>query len=197
MPEGEQRDAVLSGLGKGAVAGGVIALLLGTRTGRKIASPAIKLGSLAALGAIGYKVYKNYQEGQGVEVQDGSIATIEGPAAESRSMGLIKAMIAAAKADGQVDAAETARIVEEIKAANLGDQAATILMTEVQRPLDVDEVASHADSPEAAIEMYLASLVVVDKENIAEKTYLEKLASALKLDNELVQQLETEAFAPA
>ena len=34
--QGQSRDAMLSGLGKGALAGGVLGLLLGTKSGRKI-----------------------------------------------------------------------------------------------------------------------------------------------------------------
>ena len=47
-----ERDAMVSGLGKGAVAGGVLALLLGTRLGRRLTGKALKYGSLAALGTV-------------------------------------------------------------------------------------------------------------------------------------------------
>lgn len=41
VPEsGEQREAMLSGIGKGALAAGVLALLLGTGTGRKMTGAA-------------------------------------------------------------------------------------------------------------------------------------------------------------
>ena len=60
FPEaGPERDKFLKNLGVGAAAGGVLALLVGTKSGRKVLSPAVKLGSLAALGGLGYKIYSD------------------------------------------------------------------------------------------------------------------------------------------
>jgi hypothetical protein len=47
---GPERDAALSNLGKGALAGGALALLLGTSAGRKLTGTAAALGGLGALG---------------------------------------------------------------------------------------------------------------------------------------------------
>jgi len=44
---GEKRDATISGLKTGAVAAGVMALLVGTKSGRKLTGSALKLGSFA------------------------------------------------------------------------------------------------------------------------------------------------------
>ncbi|MEZ5450173.1 MAG: DUF533 domain-containing protein [Thiolinea sp.] len=64
VPEqGPERDAMLSGLGKGAAAAGVLALLLGTRTGRRVTGTGLKIGSLAALGGIAYQLYNRWQQG--------------------------------------------------------------------------------------------------------------------------------------
>ena len=46
--EGPQRDAMLSGLGKGALGAGALGLLLGSKGGRKIAGSALTLGGLAS-----------------------------------------------------------------------------------------------------------------------------------------------------
>jgi len=56
IPEaGPERDELMKKVGAGVGAAGLLALLLGTKTGRKTLSPAIKVGSVAALGALGYK----------------------------------------------------------------------------------------------------------------------------------------------
>jgi uncharacterized membrane protein YebE (DUF533 family) len=39
--------------------GALVAVLLGTRTGRNLAGTAIKLGGLAAIGSVAYNAYKN------------------------------------------------------------------------------------------------------------------------------------------
>jgi len=96
--DGAEKDAMMSGLGKGAAAGGLIALLLGTRFGRRITGKALKYGTLAALGTVAYKAYQNYQESSSGEVADAgqAVGELDGVAAEKRSMTLLKAMISAA-----------------------------------------------------------------------------------------------------
>jgi len=194
-PEGPQRDAMLKNLGIGAAAGSLLALLVGTKTGRKVLSPAVKLGSLAALGGIGYKVYTQWQKKQGLEATGYSIVDLNGPEVNDRSMAIIKAMIGAAKADGEIDEAERAIIIEKINASDLEKSATEILMAELLKPLDVDAIAAAADSPESAVEIYLASLILTDKSNSVEQSYLDRLSKALKLDPQLVKDLEAQAFA--
>ena len=62
MPKkGEQDyDATIDGMKKGAIAVGVLALLLGTGAGRRVTGSALKIGSLAAIGGIGWKAYQNW-----------------------------------------------------------------------------------------------------------------------------------------
>ena len=196
-PPGPERDAMLKNLGVGAAAGGLLALLIGTKSGRKVLSPAVKLGSLAALGGLGYKVFTEWQKSQGLEVSGQPIANLTGPEANDRSMAIIKAMIGAAKADGTIDQAEQAIIVDQINSSDLEKPAADILLSELQKPLDVEAIAAGADSPESAVEIYLASLLLTDKSNAQEQSYLSKLSEALKLDSKLVADLESQAFSPA
>jgi uncharacterized membrane protein YebE (DUF533 family) len=61
------RGAGESHLGKyatGAAAGGALALLLGSRRGRRYGGKALKVGSIAAIGALAYKVWDQYQRNQ-------------------------------------------------------------------------------------------------------------------------------------
>ena len=197
LPEaGPERDKMLKNLGAGAAVGGLLALLIGTKTGRKVLSPAIKLGGLAALGTVGYKAYQNWQQQQGLSADRGqSILNLEGPAAADRSSSILRAMIAAAKADGTIDADERQTIMDQIKAFNLESSASDLLFEELQKPLDVKEIASMSTSPEMAVELYLASMVIVDQQSASEQKYLESLASELKLDPALLAQLEKETLA--
>ena len=196
-PAGPERDKVLKKLGIGVAAGSLMALLLGTKSGRKLLSPAAKLGSLAALGGLGYKVYTEWLKTQGGETAGQSIAALTDESANARSMTIIKAIIAAAKSDGTIDAEEQQVIVQHIKDAGMEESLSNVLMTELQKPLDVAEIVAEVDSPEAAVEVYLASLLMTDKQSEAEQSYLGRLAKALKLDASLVQSLEAEALATA
>ena len=194
-PPGPERDAMLKNLGIGVAAGGLLALLVGTKSGRRVLTPAVKLGSLAALGGIGYKVYTEWQKSQGIESSGQSILSLTGPAANDRSMAIVKAMIGAAKADGQIDDAERAVIMKRIDDSDLDTAASETLKNELEKPLDVEAIAANADSTESAVEIYLASLLLTDKSNPAEQSYLRKLSEALKLDAQLVVDLETQAFS--
>ena len=48
----------------GAILGGLGALILGTQTGRSLASSAAKAGALALIGGLAYKAYQNYSAGR-------------------------------------------------------------------------------------------------------------------------------------
>jgi uncharacterized membrane protein YebE (DUF533 family) len=196
VPEaGPERDAMLSGLGKGAAIGGILALLLGTKSGRKVTGTAVKVGTLAALGTFGYKAYQKWQQQHGGSPELGSpIGDLVDADANRRSMAIIKAMIAAAKADGHIDADEIAAIKKQMESLGLEPDVATMLQEELAKPLSADEVAAHADSPAAAVEMYLASKMLIDAENEADKDYLDRLATALDLPSSVVDEVASEAM---
>ena len=202
MPkEGEQRDATLDGMKKGAIAAGVLALLLGTGAGRRVTGSALKIGSLAAIGGIGWKAYQNWMAQK--QVTDQEIKDIAEDAkiipvnelseeqANQRSEILLKAMIAAAKADGHVNSKEMAGINEQIAKLKLDGDVATLIQAEIAKRLDIKEIAEMAENQEMAAEIYLVSAVVTDKENTMEREYLETLARTMELPDALVAQLQS------
>lgn len=201
MPkEGEQRDATLDGMKKGAIAAGVIALLLGTGAGRRVTGSALKIGSLAAIGGIGWKAYQNWMNQKNAtdqEIKDMArnakaipINELGEDAANKRSQILLRAMIAAAKADGHINKKEITAIDEQIIKLKLSNDIARLLQEEIAKPLDVKEVAALAEDSAMAAEIYLVSAVITDKENSMERDYLDALAKAMKLPNSLVEQLQ-------
>lgn len=195
---GPERDAMLSGMGKGAAAAGLLALLLGTKGGRQVTGSALKLGSLAAVGTLAYKAYQDWQAQQkGVSAATAAapIGQLSGPPAESRSRALLRALIAAAKADGHIDAAEQAAIDAQVQKLDLDTDTLQFIKEEVQKPLDAREVAAGADSREAALEVYATSLLVIDRVNDQERAHLNQLAAALQLPPTLVTLLERQAAA--
>ena len=209
MPaEGAERDAKMDGLKKGAMAAGVLALLLGTKGGRKLSGSAIKIGSLAAIGGVGYKAYQNWvAEKNATDKQYKDMAEdigrdnansgtlinfdkLDDKDAENRSQILLKAMIAAAKADGHVNSKEEVAIEEQITKLGLGDDTAALIQDEIAKPLDVKEVAALANDQAMAAEIYLVSAVISNRENSMEREYLESLAQEMGLPEALVEQLQ-------
>ena len=190
---GEKRDATISGIKTGAMAAGVLALLLGTKTGRNVTGSALKLGSLAAVGGIAWTAYQNWQAKQGDAASNDDVTPInrlEGDAADRRSLNLLRAMIAAAKADGHVDADELVFINEQMSRLGLAGDVARFVQKEVASPLNLDEIAALADNPEAGAEIYLVSSMLIDKEKEVERAYLDALAAALELPDALLVELE-------
>jgi uncharacterized membrane protein YebE (DUF533 family) len=118
---------------------------------------------------------------------------LTGSEAETHSLAIVKALVAAAKADGHIDDRERQLIEEEL--GNLADDAALRgwLEAELNKPLDPAEVASAATSLEMASEMYLVSLMMIDEKNYMERAYLDELARNLKLEPSLKANLGTQA----
>ena len=194
----------LSGAGGGALAGGLAALLLGSKTGRKIGGEALKLGGMAAVGALAYKAYQDWQAGKqaapATQAPQVPVPMLPAPSGtpfnpsteagqQTLARHLLRAMIAATKADGHVDAQEQARIFAEMDKLPLGADDKAFVMDELRAKLDVDAVAGAAATPEEATEIYAASLLAIDVDNAAERGYLAMLAARLKLDDALVAHL--------
>ncbi len=193
VPEsGPERDAMLGGMGKGALAAGAVALLLGTKSGRKLTGSAVKVGGLAAVGGLAYKAFTDWQNQQAKPVEDigTPVAQLPDAAAQKRSEVLVRAMIAAAKADGHIDQNEQETITKQINSLGLEQDFSSFLLAELNAPVNVAELANAADSPDAAAEIYLASAMVVDLNNATERAYMDALGKELKLDPALLKQLE-------
>lgn len=183
-------DILNADFGKGALAGGALGLLLGkNKSTRKLAT----YGGLAAIGVMAYKAYGDYQQQQ----QGGTAATppqtvdrLPPPQAELHSQAILTALVAAAKADGHIDARERQVIEGEFSRVNQDAELQHWLKAELEKPLDPAEIARSATTPELASEMYLASLLATDEQNFMERAYLDELARQMKLDDALKVRLE-------
>lgn len=174
--------------GKGALAGGALGLLLGkNKTTRKLAA----YGGLAAIGVMAYKAYGDYRQQQGgAAAEPQTVDRLPPPQVELHSQAILKALVAAAKADGHIDARERQVIEGEFSRLNQDAELQQWLHAELEKPLDPAEVARAAGTPEIASEMYLASLMAADQQNFMERAYLDELARQLKLDEALKLKLE-------
>jgi uncharacterized membrane protein YebE (DUF533 family) len=182
----------LLGGSKGVVGGGALGLLLGSKRGRKMGGKALTYGGLAALGVLAYKAYGNWQEKQAnAPVQEPrTLDRLPEAEAEQHSQAILVALIAAAKADGHVDARERQLIEEEFGKLTADADLRAWLDDELNKPLDPAGVARASQTPEMASEMYLASLLMVDEEQFMERAYLDELAKQLKLPADLKAELE-------
>ncbi|WP_437883684.1 tellurite resistance TerB family protein [Pseudomonas sp. LRF_L74] len=178
---GGDLGALLKGAGGGALAAGALGLLLGNKSARKVGSKVITYGGLAALGVIAYKAYGNWQANR----QEAGAAQLALPQtvdrlpaeqAETHAQAILRALVAAAKADGHVDARERQLLEEQLGTLAGDTETARWLDAELNKPLDPAEVARAATTAEIAAEMYVASVLMVDEEHFMERAYLDELA---------------------
>ena len=125
-------------------------------------------------------------------IEPQTVDRLPAPQAELHSQAILKALVAAAKADGHVDAKERQLIEEQIGALANDPELLRWLDAELNKPLDPAEVARAASTPEMAAEMYIASVLMVDEEHFMERAYLEELARQLKLEPSLKAELESQ-----
>lgn len=193
--EGEQRDKMLSGMKTGAAAAGVLALLLGTNAGRRVTGAAVKVGSLAALGGLAYQMYRQWEGGNVAAAgtaQAREPALLEAPAPKASAEILLKAMIAAAKADGHVDSGELENIRQQLAEVALEGNVNDMILDELAQPRSASDIAVLANNDVAvATEIYLVSAAIIDEANEAETAYLSDLRIALQLPETVDSNVKT------
>jgi uncharacterized membrane protein YebE (DUF533 family) len=185
----------------GALAGALGTLVLGTRTGRGLGMDAAKLGGMVLIGGLAYKAFKNYQAGQSASTSGGGVPQ-PAPAGTSfdasaqtndHAVTYLRAMIAAAAADGMVDAGERQKIIGSLQQIGLDASAQAFLEQEFARPASVEELAQGVTSPEIGAQIYSAARVAIEPQSAAEQQFLAQLAQALNLDPALVAHIDAAA----
>jgi uncharacterized membrane protein YebE (DUF533 family) len=196
------------GMAGGAAAGGIMALLMSNKSARKYAGTAAKYGGAAMLGGLAFKAYQKWQSNDPAAAQ--KAATSQVPASsennfhqqaidystESESdfeLNIIKAMIAAARTDGYIDAQEQQRIFQAVEKMDLSSEDKGMVFDCMQKDISIQELANGVSSMELKAEIYLASCLVINPDHPAEREHLDKLGLALALPKELLQQLEWQA----
>lgn len=188
----------------GTAAGGLGGLVLGTRAGRSLAGTAARLGALALIGGLAYKAYQNYQTGK--PLITGAVPAEEAPRGSGFEPGAvtndqaahyIEAMVAAAAADGRVDASEQQRIIGSLQQAGLDAEAEAFLANALNTPKTAEELANLAGSPEEALQIYTAARIAIDPDQSAEQQFLNRLASSLGIDRNLAAHVDASARSAA
>ncbi len=181
---------------------GAAGLAAGLVLGRGGLGGLVKMGAMAAIGGLAYNAWQNHQSQQAAGApapqQDAFIPRPgDEHAQEELGKTLVRAMIAATKADGRIDAEEKEAIFKRLEAMPLSSEEKAFVFDELSTPLNVDAVVARATTPERASEIYAASLVAITADTPEERAYLDTLATRLKLDPGLVQEIHRSAEKPA
>lgn len=106
------------------------------------------------------------------------------PAAQADPVLLIRAMIAAANADGVLDDTERMRILGQLEGVGLTEEEKDFLCGEFDAPWSMSSIAAAASSPAVAAQVFTVSLLAVDVDTPAERQYLDGLRQAMGLGEE-------------
>ena len=182
-----------------------------------------KTAGLGALAYLGYKAWQEYQKnnpgaaGGGTSGTAGTASQGSGPSLGKRlgsllgiggeqqpepepatlddahAMLLIRAMIAAANADGEITPEERQRIAGKLDQAGAGADERAVLERELQSPRSADQIIGEVRDQETAEEVYLASRIAMNPDTPAEKAYLDFLAARLEIPADRLNELNAAA----
>ena len=182
--------------GLGALAG---ALLGGKQSGSPIKG-ALGGSAMAILGSLALNALQARMAGQRdggateqVLVDDETLQSLVAPDTERL---LVRAMINAAKADGQIDQEEMQRIAGKIGEDGVTAEEKQMVMDELRRPLDLAGLVAEVPNAAVASQVYGASLLAINVDTEQEASYLRSLAAGLKLDPATVARLHELTGAP-
>ncbi|MEZ7277642.1 tellurite resistance TerB family protein [Pseudoalteromonas sp. N1230-9] len=196
------KSGALSGL-LGGVAGSGLTSMMGGKS-KKTGKKAIKYGALAAIGGLAWKAYKQYSEQKPTTAKPTSSRTFDFTPAvmpehsfnevidDNHTDGqllLMRAMIAAAYADGHIDDTERQKIFAQVDTLELSAQEKAMLFDELRKPMQLSELVNAVPNAQMGIEVYVASASAIDLNQSISKHYLEALANQLCIPNELVDNI--------
>lgn len=183
---------IINSLGGSTAAVSMLSMLLKRRKGLAGIG---KLGSLAALGSVAYYAYQQWQKNQADKPSAEAKGLLSAESfnhsdSDEEKVGhlVLRTMIAAAAADGEIDEEERQAIMQES-----GDDtdAAKWLSKEAENPISIDDIAKEVgDNTALAAEVYLAACLICGEPNNEEVAFFKKLSKALPLDEDLVEQLD-------
>jgi uncharacterized membrane protein YebE (DUF533 family) len=193
----------------GGIAGGLadcaLVNVLSGKKARKVAGSAPPLGGMALVGGLAYKAWQNYQQGSGAIAGTGLATSPAGSAflpanndtagARALSLLLARAMIAAAKADGQIDAQESQTILNQINSLDMLAEDKAFLFEENGRPLDIAGLTSAVGSKEHAAEVYTAPVMMLDPPSMPEQIYPDTPAHELGMETGLADEIHATLYA--
>lgn len=110
------------------------------------------------------------------------------PTPEQNAMAglMLRAMIQAAKADGKIDESEKERLMGEL--GDLDDEERAFIREQMAAPIDAAALAR--ETPKGMEpQVYLMSVMAIDFDSQEEAQYLHKLAQALNLQPQVINQI--------
>ena len=182
----DQAKSALNGFLGGAAGGAVVSAF----TNKKSAKKLLKTGGLVALGGVAWSAYQKYRDNGEAPTaqgpQDEPVATAyEQPNVPAQAclseQALFRAMAAAAFADGHIDEEEQSKIWQQALDAGVEGQALTNLDALLKNPPGLADIVAEATDMASKLEIYTASVLVIDDTCADGAAYISRLKTALAL----------------
>lgn len=211
------------GLVSGTCAGGLAGLIFRKRPPRRLKSHALNLGGIAVISGLAFSAWQKWNAPASAFDGETGLRAVEEhspdavpvpsqPASPPRLLGtnflpvaeasqqalahtLVKAIISAAKAGGTLSATEQTEAASGLKAMRLPSLHKKFLVEELAKPANMQPLVDAATNPETAATIYMASILVIHGDTMAERDYLGLLAARLRLAPDLVAHLHASADA--
>ena len=204
-------EDVLDGIVRGALSGRGKSW---SRTGHAVrASGLINARTLIAAAGVAWGLYETWQAQQpqsggatgsgpapSAPLPDAAApAASEAPPSDDKGVPapvarLLRVMISAARADGELGPAERERILAEAREVGADE----LVRAELDAPRPLGELVAGVNDPELKQQLYTLAFVIVRADETvtgSERIYLAQLANRLGLDPDAVARLEREAAA--
>jgi uncharacterized membrane protein YebE (DUF533 family) len=179
----------------------VAGVLMRVGKSRGIALGAARLGGIALIGMLAYKAYHNHQSGKplldmgqgGAKAAPGAAPFDFTAATDDDALLFARTMVAAATADGPLDARERARLLKAMSQAGIDAQSTRWLEDELESPASVEDIADRVQTPEKAALVYAAARLAIDPDTLQEREFLRQLAESLDVPPEMARQIDDSA----
>jgi len=103
---------------------------------------------------------------------------------------LIQVMVAAAHADGTVDAQEERAVLDRLRGAELTQEEKMFLLNEMHQPKSLDELTAGISDPSVAKTMYMLAVAAIEIDTETERAWLNELAGQLGISREIQTFIE-------
>ncbi len=113
-----------------------------------------------------------------------------GPAGAELAVRMIQVMVAAAHADGAMDAEEERAVLDRLRGADLNQEEKMFLLGELHQPKSLEALTAGISDPSVAKTMYMLAVAAIEIDSEAERAWLNELARQLGVSRELQAFIE-------
>jgi len=111
---------------------------------------------------------------------------------EDLALRFIQVMIAAAHADGRMDSEEEGKVLEKLQGQGLSQEEKRFILAEIHDPKSIEQLVAGISDSRVAQTMYGIAVSAVIVDTAEERTWLDKLATALSISEGMRRFIEAE-----